>query len=75
MMPSWNVIPVTFLIWRLSALRLLSNYLEMKLPLVSRPGDLVILADHNIVSLKEIAETSSFNSSQILTFATMLDIK
>ena len=47
----------------------------MKLPLVSRPGDLVILADHNIVSLKEIAETSSFNFSQILTLATMFDIK
>ena len=29
----------------------------MKLPLVSCSGDLVILADHNIVSLKEIAET------------------
>ena len=45
----------------------LSNYLEMKLPLVSRPGDLVILADHNIVSLKEIAETISFSWSQIQT--------
>ena len=78
MMPSWNGKPVTFLtvlICGLSALRLLSNYLEMKLPLVSRPGDLVILADHNIVSLKEIAETFSFNWSQIQTFVTMFNMK
>ena len=31
-------------------------YLEMKLPFVSCSGDLVILADNNIVSFKEITE-------------------
>ena len=60
MMPSWNVKQVTF---GTVMIKGLSNYLEMKLPLVSRPSDLVILADHNIVSLKEIAETNSFNPS------------